>query len=111
MSKSVNISDFSINWFSLAGKNAIASIGAANRFEPGPEDVGQPGLPGSPPEVEVLSHGYQYLTELRYDLIEPVSELLRKHIQALDLPLRSLEVEYGPSQFEFTFGPQDAMKT
>ena len=74
-----------------------------------PEDVGQPGLPGSPPEVEVLSHGYQYLTELRYDLIEPVSELLRKHIQALDLPLRTLEVEYGPSQFEFTFGPQDAL--
>lgn len=74
-----------------------------------PEDVGQPGLPGSPPEVEHLSHGYQYLTELRYDLIEPVSELLRKHVQALGLPLRSLEVEYGPSQFEFTFGPQDAL--
>ena len=74
-----------------------------------PQDVGQPGLPGVPPEVEHLSHGYQYLTEARYDLIEPVCELLRKHIQALDLPLRSLEVEYGPSQFEFTFGPQSAV--
>ncbi len=74
-----------------------------------PSDVGQPGLPGVPPDVEVLSHGYQYLTEVRYDLIEPVCELLRKHIQALDLPLRSLEVEYGPSQFEFTFGIQGAM--
>lgn len=74
-----------------------------------PEDVGQPGLPGAPPDVEVLSQGYQYLTELRYDLIEPVCELLRKNIQALDLPLRSLEVEYGPSQFEFTFGTQGAM--
>ena len=72
-------------------------------------DVGQPGLPGVPPEVEVLSHGYQYLTEQRYDLIEPVCELLRGHLQALGLPLRSLEVEYGPSQFEFTFGPQGAM--
>ena len=74
-----------------------------------PADVGSPGLPGVPPEVEVLSQGYQYLTEQRYDLIEPVSELLRKHVQALDLPLRSLEVEYGPSQFEFTFGPQNAI--
>ncbi len=74
-----------------------------------PSDVGQPGLPGVPPEVELLSQGYQYLTEVRYDLIEPVAELLRKNVQALDLPLRSLEVEYGPSQFEFTFGVQGAM--
>lgn len=74
-----------------------------------PGDVGQPGQPGLPPEVELLSHGYQYLTELRYDLIEPVCELLRKHLQGLGLPLRSLEVEYGPSQFEFTFGPQEAL--
>ena len=74
-----------------------------------PEDVGQPGFPGVPPGVEHVSHGYQYLTELRHDLIEPVCELLRKPIQALGLPLRSLEVEYGPSQFEFTFGPQEAL--
>ena len=64
------------------------------------------GQPGTPPAVELLSHGYQYLTELRYDLVEPVIEMLRKNVQALGLPLRSLEVEYGPSQFEFTFGPQ-----
>ncbi len=75
-----------------------------------PSDVGQPGLPGTPPDVEVLSQGYQYLTEVRYDLIEPVAELLRKNVQALDLPLRSLEVEYGPSQFEFTFGTQGAIQ-
>ena len=68
-----------------------------------PADAGQP---GRPPDVELLSHGYQYLTELRYDLIEPVAELLRKNIEGLGLPLRTMEVEYGPSQFEFTFGPQ-----
>lgn len=70
-----------------------------------PQDAGQP---GEPPEVALLSHGYQYLTELRTDLIEPVTELLRKHLQQLNLPLRSLEVEYGPSQFEFTFAPLTA---
>ena len=71
-----------------------------------PQDAGQP---GEPPEVELLSHGYQYLTELRGDLIEPVTELLRRHLQQMDLPLRSIEVEYGPSQFEFTFSPQTAL--
>ena len=67
------------------------------------------GQPGTPPEVALLSHGYQYLTELRYDLVEPVMELLRKNVQAIGLPLRSLEVEYGPSQFEFTFAPQSGL--
>jgi glutamine synthetase len=71
-------------------------------------DIGQP---GTPPDVEPLSHGHQYLTEIRFDQIEPVVELLRAQIAALGLPLRSLEVEYGPSQFEFTFAPMEAMES
>jgi glutamine synthetase len=77
-----------------------------------PEDAGQP---GEPPEVELLTHGYQYLTEQRYDMIDPVAELLRRDLTALGLPLRSLEVEFGPSQIEFTLtalpglGSADAM--
>jgi len=63
------------------------------------------GNPGRPPEVELLSHGHQYLTELRYDRVDAVMELLRSQLTALGLPLRSLEVEFGPSQFELTFGP------
>ncbi len=59
--------------------------------------------PGEPPSVTLLSQGYQYLTEQRYDLIEPVLEILRRDILALGLPLRSVEVEFGPSQCEFTF--------
>ncbi len=66
---------------------------------------GQAGQPGSPPEVALLSPGYQYLTEQRYDLLEPVLEIVRRHLLALGLPLRSIEVEYGPSQCEFTFAP------
>jgi glutamine synthetase len=61
--------------------------------------------PCDPPAVELLSHGYQYLSEQRFDLVEPVVEFLRRDILALGLPLRSVEVEFGPSQFEFTFGP------
>ena len=67
-----------------------------------PEDAGQP---GQPPSVSLLSHGYQYLTEQRYDQMEPVLEIVRRNIMALGLPLRSIEVEFGPSQCEFTFKP------
>jgi glutamine synthetase len=67
-----------------------------------PEQAGQP---GEPPAVSLLSHGYQYLTEQRYDQIEPVLEIVRRDILKLGLPLRSVEVEFGPSQCEFTFAP------
>ena len=67
-----------------------------------PEDAGQP---GAAPAVSLLNMGYQYLTELRYDELDPILEVLRRDLQALGLPLRSLEVEYGPSQCELTFRP------
>ncbi|QDF96365.1 glutamine synthetase [Azoarcus sp. DD4] len=63
------------------------------------------GQPGTSPAVSLLSHGHQYLTEQRYDGVDTVMELLRTTIQGLELPLRSLEIEFGPSQFEITFGP------
>jgi glutamine synthetase len=72
-----------------------------------PEDAGQP---GTPPNVSLLSHGYQYLTEQRYDQMEPVLEIVRRDIVALGLPLRSIEVEYGPSQCEFTFKPMAGLE-
>ncbi len=68
----------------------------------GPGDAGQP---GAPPTVSLLNKGYQYLTEQRYDELDPVLELIRRDIAKLGLPLRSLEVEYGPSQCEMTFRP------
>lgn len=67
-----------------------------------PEDAGQP---GTPPEVQLLTQGYQYLTELRLDQMEPILEILRRDLLAMGLGLRSIEVEYGPSQVEFTFRP------
>jgi glutamine synthetase len=67
-----------------------------------PEDSGQP---GTPPDVSLLNTGYQYLTEQRYDQLAPVLEILRRDLTALGLPLRSLEVEFGPSQAELTFRP------
>jgi glutamine synthetase len=67
-----------------------------------PDHAGQP---GEPPAVSLLSHGYQYLTEQRQDLMEPALEIIRRDVVKLGLPLRSVEVEFGPSQCEFTFEP------
>ncbi|HZM32871.1 MAG TPA: glutamine synthetase family protein [Burkholderiales bacterium] len=66
-----------------------------------PTDAGQP---GTPPRVELLTTGYQYLTEQRYDQIDPFVQLLEGNLSSLGMPLRSFEVEFGPSQMEITLG-------
>ncbi|HTN27700.1 MAG TPA: glutamine synthetase family protein [Burkholderiales bacterium] len=71
-----------------------------------PEDAGQP---GSPPEVALLSTGYQLLSESRYDQIEPALEILRNNLAGLGLPLRSFECEFGPSQAEVTLGALEGL--
>jgi glutamine synthetase len=65
--------------------------------------------PHEPPAVSHTTHGYQYLTEGRFDQVAPIMDVLRDVMLALRLPLQSLEVEFGPSQFEFTFAPQIGM--
>jgi glutamine synthetase len=65
---------------------------------------------GEAPRTSPLNAGYQYLTEIRYDEIDPLMEALRGNLQALDMPLRSLEIEFGPSQVELTFGPTVGLK-
>ena len=69
-----------------------------------PADAGQPGTPPQVEDLELLTSGYQYLTEQRYDQIDPVIELLRNALSQMNFPLRSFEVEFGPSQFEITLG-------
>lgn len=70
-----------------------------------PSDAGAPGQPGQPPSVSLLTQGYQYLTEQRFDQMEPALEIIRRDLTALGLPLRSIELEYGPSQCEFVLQP------
>ena len=65
-----------------------------------------------PPEAPVvtnISPGYAYLTETRFDQMEPILEHIRNDVLALGLPLRSVEIELGPSQCEFTFQPQTGL--
>jgi len=65
--------------------------------------------PPQAPEVSLLNQGYQYLTESRFDQIDAALEPIWRGVAALGMPLRSLEVELGPSQCEFTFRPQIGM--
>jgi glutamine synthetase len=65
--------------------------------------------PPEAPEVSLLTQGYQYLTESRFDMLDPAVEILRRGIEQLGLPLRSVESELGPSQVEFTFRPQPGL--
>jgi glutamine synthetase len=65
--------------------------------------------PAEAPAVEHTTHGFQYLTESRFDQVDPILETLRKTMQALGMPLLSLEVELGPSQYEFTFAPEKGL--
>ncbi len=66
-------------------------------------------MPGKAPLTRSLAQGYQFLTETRYADLEPVMDDLRHHCEKLQLPIRSMEVEMGPSQFEFTFEPADPL--
>ncbi len=67
-----------------------------------PEHATQPAVAQ---EVSLVARGFHYLTEQRLDEHEKVLQLLRRDMVALGLPLRTVEVEYGPSQCEFTFHP------
>jgi glutamine synthetase len=65
----------------------------------------QSGWPPDPPGVSVIAHGFQYLSEERQDEIDPILQLLHDNLEALGLPLRTMEDEWGPGQCEFTFDP------
>jgi glutamine synthetase len=67
------------------------------------------GWPPDAPTVSTVAHGFQYLTEIRNDEIDDILILLQDNMAALDLPLRSMEDEWGPGQSEFTFDPQTGL--
>ena len=66
-------------------------------------------MPARPPATRALNQGHQYLTETRYGEAEGLLDTLRRAAQSMGMPVRSVEIEMGPSQFEFTFAPGDPM--
>lgn len=63
---------------------------------------------GWPPplfDVSVVEQGYQYLSETRLSGVNEILTILRDAYEALGLPIRTMEDEWGPGQMEFTFDP------
>lgn len=76
----------------------------------GDEHVGVPGLRGRPVRTTPVEPGYSYHSETNMDLMQPVIDGLAQAYEALGLPLRSIENEWGPGQLECTFSAQDALR-
>jgi glutamine synthetase len=75
----------------------------------------QTGWPPPAFSVSVAEQGYQYLSETRLAGLNDLLTVLRDNLEAIGLPIRTMEDEWGPGQMEFTFdampglGSADAM--
>ena len=67
------------------------------------------GWPGEPPPVTMIHPGYNLLAEGWADMAEEPLRIVQRTAQGLGLPLRSLEIELGPSQVEAVFDATDAL--
>ncbi len=73
------------------------------------DDPAAAAWPGEPPQVALLHPGYNLLSEAWADRAHAMLEIVRRTALGLNLPLRSLEIELGPSQFEAVFDVADAL--
>jgi glutamine synthetase len=65
--------------------------------------------PGEPPRVAMVHPGYHLLAEGWADRSDEVFAIVQRTCEGLGLPLASLEIELGPSQFEAVFAATDAL--
>ncbi|WP_431975852.1 glutamine synthetase family protein [Micromonospora haikouensis] len=73
--------------------------------------VGRPGAPGAAAPVGPTTPGAQLLHEEALDGLDALVQALYTGLTSLDLPLRSIELEFGPSQLELTMAAADAATT
>ncbi|GAB2888259.1 glutamine synthetase family protein [Streptomyces mayteni] len=74
----------------------------------GPEHVSGPGRPGAASAALPTTRGAQLLHDEGLDTMQPLVDALYRGLTLLDLPLRSIELEFGTSQFELTMEAGDA---
>lgn len=65
--------------------------------------LGAPGSPADPPVVAPVARGYNYLLMDHLDEIDEVVRPIRRAVEQMGLPLRSIDDEWAPSQVETTF--------
>ena len=73
-------------------------------------DPARAAWPGEPPAVQMLHPGYHLLSEAWADLSDEALRIVQHTAQGLGLPLSSVEIEMGPSQFEAVFDAVDALQ-
>jgi glutamine synthetase len=74
------------------------------------QNIGGPGVRGTPIKTAPVEPGYHYHSESNMDLMQPVFDALGDAFAALGLGLRSIENEWGPGQVECTFAPRTALE-
>jgi len=72
-------------------------------------DPQQAAWPGEPPAVSMIHPGYNLHAENWADMADEPLTIVQRTAQGLGLPLRSLEIELGPSQVEAVFDATDAL--
>ncbi|MFM2399854.1 MAG: hypothetical protein RL341_2011, partial [Pseudomonadota bacterium] len=74
-----------------------------------PSDPHQATWPPLAPHLAMVHPGYNVLTEQMADLADAPLRIVQRTAQALGMPLRSLEIELGPSQVEAVFDVQEGL--
>jgi glutamine synthetase len=72
-------------------------------------DANATGWPPPTFPVSVSEQGYQYLSETRLAGVNDILTILRDAYEAIGLPIRTMEDEWGPGQMEFTFDPMTGL--
>lgn len=75
----------------------------------GSGSLGAPGSPADPPAVAPVARGYNYLLMDHLDEIDEVITPIRRAVEQMGLPLRSIDDEWAPSQVETTFDVLDGL--
>jgi glutamine synthetase len=74
------------------------------------ENTGIPGVRGRPIKTSPVEPGFSYHSESNMDLMQPVLSALADAFEHIELPLRSIENEWGPGQVECTFAARPALE-
>ncbi len=74
------------------------------------EHTALPGTRGQALKTAPVEPGFSYHGESNMDLMQPVLSALAHAFEQLELPLRSIENEWGPGQIECTFAARPALE-
>lgn len=66
--------------------------------------------PGAPVRPGPLNSGYQLLSEDRMDSFDSIIAIFGEQLRRLGVPVRTFEVEFGPSQLEVTLSPETGVR-